>query len=156
MKRLFLLFFLTLPLILGAWVDPDTIDVYSGYARINNSSGYSVSDLTGDVTFYVSAYDGFCLDTAGYLYNSSPTLRSGELRTSNGAVYECRFPSLGYLQIQQEYTSSGYTRTAWIDYYLIPDIVPTPYSFIEFGIVVIAVVVFIMSAILIISRGAIL
>lgn len=156
MKRLLLLFFLTVPLILGSWVDPDTIDVYQGYARINNSSGYNVADLSGNVSYYVSAYDGFCLDQSGYLYNSSPTLRSGELRTSNGAVYECRFPSLGYLQIQQEYIQSGYTRTAWIDYYLIPDVVPTPYSFIEFGIIIIAVVVFIMIAILIISRGVIL
>lgn len=156
MKRILLLLVLTLPLILGSWVDPDTIDVYSGYAMINNTSGYSVTDLTGDIEYYLTGYTGICLDDRGYLYNSSAVVLYGEIETSSGVSYECRFPTKGYLQIEQEYTSSGYTRTAWIDYYLLPDVVPTPYTVVEFGIVVVAIVVFIMSAILIISRGAIL
>lgn len=146
---------LLLPLLLGGWVDPDTIDVYTGYA-VKADNSYDVSDLSGTVQYYLTGYDGFCLDSNGYLFNSSSTSRTGICRTSAGYELECRMNARSGFQIQQTYYSSGIARTAWISYNLVPDLLPSALTLAELALIVITVIVFIVSAILIISRGAIL
>lgn len=155
-RKLSLIFiFLLLPLLLGGWVDPETVDVYSGYARKSDNS-YDVSDLSGYVEYYVTGYDGFCLDSSGYLFNSSSTSRTGQCRTSAGYELECRFNARSGFQIQQTYYTNGIARTAWISYDLIPDVVPSPFSITEFAMIAVTVAVFIVIAVVIISRGLIL
>lgn len=155
MKRFLLIAFLTLPLILGSWVDPSTIDVYSGMIQRYDYT-YDVTDLSGYIDYYLISYDDFCLDSNGYLFNASSSTSSGSLRTAAGAEYEIRFTSRSGLEIQQAYTSSGYQRTAWIGYNLVPEDLPIAFTVSEFSIVAIAVILFIISALVIISRGAIL
>lgn len=155
MKRVLLIIMCILPLWLCSWVNEDTVDVYTGYAYMNPSD-YAVTNLGGSVRFYVSSYEGFGLSDAGYLINAGSAQRTGYLIARDGVEYPCRFSVNGGLEIQQPYWSNNYERTAWISYNLRPDIVPSWFTLPEIALITVTIVVFIMAAVLIISRGAIL
>lgn len=155
MKRILLLLLLIVPLWLCSWVNEDTVDVYSGYAYMNPSD-YSVTNLGGRVRFYLSSYEGFGLSDSGYLINAGSSQRSGYLIAPNGGEYPCRFAVNGGLEIQQTYFFNNYERTVWISYNLVPDLVPAAFTLPEFSLIAVTILVFILCAIMIISRGAIL
>lgn len=123
MKRCIILLLCLLPLILGAWVDPDTINVYSGSA-VKTDFTYETTNLSGSVQYYLTTYDGICLDASGYLYNSSGTTINGRILTGYGE-FQCRLSSLGGLQIYQEYVTGTSVRSTWVSYNLRPDELPS-------------------------------
>lgn len=155
MKRLLLLFLTVIVLFLCSWVNPDTVDVYTGYAYMVPSD-LPVLNLGGNIKYYLSSYEGFGLSDDGYLINAGSSQRSGYLIAPNGGEYQCRFSVNNGLQIYQNYTTSGYERWAWVDYNLVPDLVPAAFTLPEFAMVLVTILVFILLSILIISRGAIL
>lgn len=146
--------FLLVPL-LCSWVDPTTVDVYT--AQINKTDfTYSTANLSGNIDYFVSGYNGFCLSENGILWNTSNTARTGYMLTANGAQYECRFPAGGGFQIYQSYVSNNMTRWVWVSYDLTPDEVPSVYGLLEYSLILIAAIVIILVAVIIIGRGVIL
>ena len=140
---------------LCSWVDPHTVDVYSGSIRINNTTDYIVSNLSGDVHFYLDSYRQLGYDSWGYVYNPSPDYYNG-LALISGIEYPCRMIPNGGFQVQQVYTSSGYDRNVWIDYQLSVSELPTGFSIPEFAIIFIAISVFLLIAINLLMRGFLL
>lgn len=140
---------------LCSWVDPQTVDVYSGTIRINNSSGYNVTNLSGDLQFYLDSYRQLGYDSWGYVYNPTPDYYNG-LALISGTEYPCRMYPNGGFQIQQVYTTSGYDRNVWIDYQLSVPELPTGFSIPEFAIIFIAIAVFFLVAINLLIRGFLL
>lgn len=155
MKRILALVLCLVPLWLCSWVNEDTVDVYTGTASINPTD-VPVANLGGRVRFYLSSYDHFGLSSSGYLINAGSTQRTGYLLAPNGGEYPCRFSVNGGLEIQQTYVLNNYERTVWVSYNLLPDVVPSWFTLPEIALITITIVVFIMTAVLIISRGAIL
>lgn len=155
MKRILALVLCLIPLWLCSWVNEDTVDVYTGTAYMVPSD-YAVTNLGGSVRFYVSSYEGFGLSSSGYLINAGSSQRSGYLLARDGQEYPCRFSVNGGLEIQQPYYQNNMQRTAWVSYNLVPDVVPSWFTLPEIALITITIVVFIMTAVLIISRGAIL
>lgn len=152
MKKLILAFsILLLPLLLGGWVDPDTVDVFTGYA-VKSDNSYDVSDLSGSIQYYLTGYDGFCLDSNGYLFNSSSTARTGSCRTAAGYETECRFNARSGLQIQQTYYSNGIARTAWISYNLTPDTIPVSWSTTEIMLLVIGALTMVSTCVILVVK----
>lgn len=114
-------------LMFGSWVDPRTIDTYEGEIYIYDKV-YDVSDLSGDIEFFLHSYDGLILDTSGYIYNSLGSAITGRALI-NGTEYNIRIDSFGGLAIQQSYYQNNYERTTWQTYHLIMDNIPGHLSF---------------------------
>lgn len=123
MRRIFIVFFTAAVVILCSWVDPDTIDVYSGTA-VKTDYTYETTNLSGSVQYYLTTYDGICLDDSGHLYNSSGSNISGRILTSYGE-FSCRVSSLGGMQIYQEYVTGTSVRSTWVSYDVTPDELPS-------------------------------
>ena len=155
MKNSLIILLVIAGLMMCSWVDRDTIDVYDGSIRINNGTGYTVTDLSGNVSFYLDSYRNLGFDNRGYLYNASADTYYG-LALINGTEYECRMIPNGGFQIKQQYYSGTTTRTLWIDYLLTVQQLPTGLSIPEFLIIFIGFVVFILVAINVLIRGFIL
>lgn len=155
MKRILVLLLCLIPLWLCSWVNEDTVDVYTGTASINPVD-VPVTNLGGRVRFYLSSYEGFGLSSSGYLINAGSAQRTGYLLAPNGGEYPCRFSVNSGLEIQQTYIQNNYERSVWVSYNLKPDIVPSWFTLPEIALITITILVFILAAVLIISRGAIL
>lgn len=123
MRRILIVFFAAAVVILCSWVDPDTIDVYSGTA-VKTDYTYETTNLSGSVQYYLTTYDGICLDDSGHLYNSSGSNISGRILTSYGE-FSCRVSSLGGMQIYQEYVTGTSVRSTWVSYDVTPDELPS-------------------------------
>lgn len=123
MKKIIMLLLVILPLALGGWVDPNTINVYSGSA-LKTDYTYETTNLSGNVQYYLTTYDGICLDSSGRLYNSTGSAINGRVLTSYGE-FQCRLPSLSGFQIYQEYVTGDYVRSTWVSYNLTPDELPS-------------------------------
>lgn len=139
MKKLFIIFPLII-LLFCSWVDRDTIDTYTGDITYVYSQ-YDVTRLSGDIEYFFDDYVHLGLSSAGYLYNASPDTISG-VALIGGTEYSIQMQSLGGLQIQQSYTSSGYTRTTWVDYYLDPDVLPSSFDLSELAPIFIVFLIF--------------
>lgn len=146
---------LTVLICLCSWVDPDTVDTYDGSVRINNNTGYTVANLSGDLEFYLDSYRQLGYDSWGYVYNPTPNYYNG-LALISGSQYPCRLIPNGGFQIQQTYIQNNYERTVWVDYNLTVDELPTGFTFIEFAIIIIAIAIFLLIAINLLMRGFIL
>lgn len=109
-------------LFLGSWVDPTSVDVYSGTLSYSDDQGYSVANLSGACQFFFEEYGSLAL-SSGALYNTDSSIIQGRILV-NGTEYQCRLNAFGGLSIYQSYlytsTTSSY-RWAWISYNLIPD-----------------------------------
>lgn len=156
-ERLLALLCCTIVLIpmLCSWVDPNTVDVYSG-SIVKTDFTQNTANLSGQIQYFVSGYNGFCLSENGILWNTSNTARTGYMLTYNGVQYECRFPAGGGFQIYQSYQQNTTTRWVWVSYDLTPDEVPTVYGLVEYALILIASIVMILVAVIVISRGVIL
>lgn len=142
-------------LMLCSWVDPSSVDVYSGTISINNTTGYTVANLSGSVEFYLDNYRQLGYDSSGYVYNPTPDYYNG-LALISGNQYPCRMaPNAGF-QIQQVSVSTGYDRNVWVDYNLSVTELPTGFSVPEFSIIFIAISCFLLIAINLLSKGFIL
>lgn len=124
MKKQYLLIatIILISLMLVSWIDPRTIDTYEGEIYIYDKV-YDVSDLSGDIEFFLHSYDGLALDTSGYIYNSLGSAITGRALI-NGTEYNIRIDSFGGLSIQQSYYQNNYERTTWQTYHLIMDNIP--------------------------------
>ena len=142
-------------LMLCSWVDPQTVDVYPGVIRINNTSGYTVANLSGDLQFYLDNYRQLGYDSWGYVYNPTPDYYNG-LALISGTQYPCRMIPNGGFQIQQTYQLNTSLRNVWIDYQLSVPELPTGFSTPEFAIIFIAISVFLLIAINLLMRGFLL
>lgn len=124
-KRVFL-FFLSVSLILSlcSWVNPDTVDVYSGVIRYVDTQAFPVSDLSGVCQYILESYENLALSSSGSIYNVNSSIVQGRILI-NGQEYQCRLAGFGGLSIYQSYIySSGQsssTRWAWVSYELVPD-----------------------------------
>lgn len=125
-----------------SWVDPNTVDVYTGNISFKSSS-YDVTRLSGSIKYFFEDTVYLGLDNSGYLYNTSGTTVGG-LALINGVEYNIQIPSLGGLQIQQTYNSSGYERSTWVNYNLSPDVIPSAWELPELAIVFIAIIIIIV------------
>lgn len=153
-RTVLVILLLMLPLILGSWVDPSVTDVYNAQIYYV-SSDYDVNRLSGRVQFYLNDYDNISLNEGGYLYNAGPSTYSGEVNI-NGLRYPCRLNSLSELQIQQNYTLNGYTRTTWVNYHCVPDVVPQNFSLPEYALVFVVFVIILILSVSVIGRGVVL
>lgn len=148
------LFLFVLPVLLGGWVDPTTADVYSANIVYADTNGYSVTNLSGPVTFYLSSYSGLIYDDKGAMINSQANSKIGFINTGSG-VYDCRVTSMGGFQVSQTYYYGSTLRTVWIDYDIYPTVLPTSYSLPEFSMIYLVFVLFIIASISVIMRGVI-
>lgn len=108
---------------LCSWVDPETMDVYSG-STVKTDFTYETTNLSGSAQYYLSSYDGIALDDGGHLYNSSAVTINGRILTSYGE-FSLRLPSLSGAQIYQEYVTGTSVRSTWVSYNLTPDKLPS-------------------------------
>ena len=143
-----------LPLILGSWVDPSVTDVYDAQIYYV-SSDYDVTRLSGRVEYYLNDYEHITVNEGGYLYNAGPSTYSGEINI-NGLRYPCRLTSLSELQIQQNYTSNGYTRSTWVNYHCVPDIIPQSSSLADYALIFVVFVLVLILSVSVIGRGVVL
>lgn len=146
--------FIMLPLILGSWVDPSVTDVYDAQIYYV-SSDYDVTRLSGRVEYYLNDYEHITVNEGGYLYNAGPSTYSGEINI-NGLRYPCRLTSLSELQIQQNYTSNGYTRSTWVNYHCVPDIIPQSNSLADYALIFVVFVLVLILSVSVIGRGVVL
>lgn len=135
-------------------MDPSVTDVYNAQIYYV-SSDYEVTRLSGRVEYYLNDYEHITVNEGGYLYNAGPSTCSGEINI-NGLRYLCRLSSLSELQIQQNYTLNGYTRTTWVNYHCVPDIVPQNYSMPEYALIFVVFVVILLLSVSVIGRGVVL
>lgn len=146
-------FILILPLILlftCSWVDRDTIDTYYGSIVFLESS-YDVSNLSGDIEYYLTSYANIGLSDDGSLLNGSPNVVKG-YALINGVQYSIQIPSNGGLQIQQEYLSNMTYRTTWVSYDLYPEVIPSSFSLSDLAPIFVVFLLFILIP-FIIPRG---
>lgn len=148
MKKLLVL--IPLIFILCSWVDPKTVDVYTGNITFKSSS-YDVTRLSGNIEYFFEDTVYLGLDSSGYLYNTSGTTVGGLARI-NGVEYIIQIPSLGGLQIQQTYISNNYERSTWVNYNLQPDTLPSAWELPELAMVFL-VVILILGVALILFGG---
>lgn len=141
---------------LCSWVDPDTVDVYSGQIIYNDSNGYNVTLLSGDVQYWLNSYSGLAYDNGGSVLNTEVNVKSGTALIG-GNEYNVRFASQGGFQIEQTYyTTNNIARTAYINYALYPDVLPTGFQLPELGIIFIVFLIFVLIVINMTMRGLIL
>ena len=129
MMRRLLFIFPIITLFLCSWVDPTTVDTYSGYCRYVYSQ-YDVVYLTGELEYYLMDYVPLGLSDDGSLLNVSPNTLKG-IALIDGDEYPIQFSSNGGLQIQQTYYTNNIERTTWVQYDLYPDVVPSSFSLSE-------------------------
>lgn len=153
-NRLAVIALVILCIMLCSWVDPQTVDTYTGTIQYADTQGYAVTQLSGNIDYYLANYYNIGVADSGYLVNADANVKSGRALIG-GTEYDVRFNSLGGFAIEQTYTTNGYTRTAWINYNLYPDIVPSDLSVPELGIIMAVILVFLLVAINIIMRGVI-
>lgn len=128
--------FILLPFIfltLCSFVDPETIDVYTGTIQ-HNDSDYNSTRLSGSITYYLDNYEDICLTSGGGLFNGSNGSYNGTA-IIGGTEYNIRFNARSELQIQQYYYSNNIQRSEWVDYILYPDIVPMQYELPQLTII---------------------
>lgn len=63
-KILIILALVSVTMIFGSWVDPRTVDVYEAEIFIYDNT-YGVSNLSGDIQFFLHSYDGLALNSSG-------------------------------------------------------------------------------------------
>lgn len=136
MKKLLVL--IPLIFIFCSWVDPNTVDVYTGNIYFKSAS-YDVTQLSGNIEYFFEDTVYLGLDSSGYLYNTSGTSVSGLARI-NGVEYNIQIPSLGGLQIQQTYYSNNYERTTWVNYNLEPDVLPSAWELPELSLIFLVII----------------
>lgn len=157
--KLFLVITMVLLVILTmcSWVQPDTVDVYDGSIQYADTQGYSVTRLSGFVEFYLDRSIGLARTDSGYLINTGSNALSGYVLVS-GVEYPCRFLALGsegVFQIQQSYYQNTQYRTAWITYNLTSDVLPSSYSYIEYLVVFLAVLLALLVGVNYLFRGGV-
>lgn len=140
MKKRFILFFPIFVLFLCSWVDPDTIDTYSGTISYRYSQ-YDVIDLSGSIEYYLMDYVQLGLSDDGTLLNGSPGTLKGTAYIY-GSEYPIQLTSNGGLQIQQTYYYNNIERSTWVEYDLYPDVLPSSYSLADLAPVFILFLVF--------------
>lgn len=141
---------------LCSWVDPNTVDVYTGQILYTDVNGYNVTQLSGDVQYWLNSYSGLAYDNGGAVLNTEVNVKSGTALIG-GREYNVRFSSQGGFQIEQTYyTTNNITRTAYINYALYPDELPTGFQLPELGIIFIVFLVFVLIVINMTMRGLIL
>lgn len=146
-KYFLLLLVLVLFLSLCSFVDPDTIDVYTGTIRYV-SSDYGAPELSGTITYYLDNYEDVCLTSGGGLFNGSNGSYYGTA-IIGGTEYNIRFSPRSELEIQQTFTYNNYSRTEWVHYILYPDIVPNQFELPQISIIFCLIGVLIGSSIII-------
>lgn len=149
MKKLLII----LPLIFlmfCSFVDPATVDVYTGDITYVYSD-QSVTRLSGDITYYLDDYTIIGLTSGGHLFNASGDTVNGTA-IIDGTEYNIRLEARSGLEIEQTYTLNNYTRTTWVQYNLTPDIIPSQFQVPDITIMLIFVVVFVLVAFLV-MRG---
>lgn len=124
-----------------SWVDPNTVDVYTGSIQYV-SSDYTVTQLSGSIQYFFDDYVHLALDSNGYLYNASEATVSGKALI-NGTEYNIQMLSLDGFQIQQTYVSNTVTRTTWVDYNLSPDVLPSSWELPELALIFLVVILII-------------
>lgn len=148
--RRFIILLPLLILLMCSWVDRDTIDTYHGSIVFRESS-YDVSNLSGDIEYYLMSYANIGLSDDGSLLNGSPNSVKG-YALINGVEYPIQIPSNGGLQIQQEYLSNMTYRTTWVSYDLYPDVIPSAFSLSELAPIFVVFLLFLLIP-FIIPRG---
>ena len=127
---------------LCSWVDPQTVDTYSGSISFNSSS-YDVTPLFGSIEYFLMSYQNFGLSDSGSLINASPSTVKGSA-IIGGVEYPIQFLSNDGLQIQQQYYSNNILRSTWVSYDLYPDVVPSPFDLSDLSSIFILFVLFII------------
>lgn len=138
MKKILLILLPFIFLTLCSFVDPDTIDVYTGRIRYV-SSDYGAPQLSGTITYYLDNYEDVCLTSGGGLFNGSNGSYFGTA-IINGTEYNIRFSPRSELEIQQTFQYNNYSRTEWVHYILYPDVVPLQFELPQLTIIFILVV----------------
>lgn len=146
MKKILLILLPFIFLTLCSFVDPDTIDVYTGTIQ-HNDNDYNSTRLSGTITYYLDNYDDICLTAGGGLFNGSNGSYNGTA-IIGGTEYNIRFNARSELQIQQYYYSGNIQRSEWVDYILYPDIIPLEYELPNFSIIIIVVIVLLISTLI--------
>lgn len=127
MKR-FLWLLLLIPLaamFMMGFVDADSYPVYTGTLYINDSQYTPVTSLSNQsCEYWLNNYD-CAVDSLNCLVNVSGSTLSGTCLVDN-VEYNCRISSgTNTFEIYQEYRTSYGTSSAWVDYNLYVDEVPT-------------------------------
>lgn len=149
MKKI-LIFIPLLFLCLCSFVDPNTIDVYTGDIQYVGSQ-YSVTRLSGNIEYYLDDYEIIGTDDRGYLFNASDDVVNGHALIG-GVEYNIRLQARQGFEIEQEYVNNNITRTTWVQYNLTPDIIPSQFQAPDLTIMLIFILVFIAIA-FIVMRG---
>lgn len=136
-----------------SFVDDDTIDVYTGNV-IFQSSSYDVTKLSGSITYYLDNYEDICLTSGGGLFNGSNVSYYGTALIG-GTEYNIRFSPRSELQIEQVYYSNSIARSTWVNYMLVPDVIPSPWELPELVPFILVILVMIVLS-LIVFKGIIL
>lgn len=150
MRKTILFIIPLLFLMLCSFVDPNTIDVYTGDIQFVDSQ-YSVTRLSGNIEYYLDDYEIIGTDNRGYLFNASDDTVNGHALI-NGTLYNIRLQARQGFEIEQEYYNNNITRTTWVQYNLTPDIIPSQFQAPDITIMLIFVVIFIAVA-FIVMRG---
>lgn len=122
MKKLYIILCILLTLFLGSWVDPNTIDVYDAQIYIYDKH-QSVTDLSGDIQYFLHDYDGICYSSNGYIYNSNGSAITGRALI-RGTEYNIRLDSFGGLSVYQPYYQNNVERWHWQPYNMVDDQIP--------------------------------
>lgn len=122
-KYLLLLLPLVIMFLMG-FVDPNSYPVYSGSLSFIDTQYTPVQTLSGSCQFWLNDYD-CALSSDNYLVNVSSGSLTGTVQVGN-TEYNCRISSgSSVFEIYQEYRTTYGTSSAWIDYHLIPDQLPS-------------------------------
>lgn len=121
-QYLFIALIISISLMLGSWVDPNTIDVYDAQIYIYDKHN-SVTDLSGDIQYFLHDYNGICYSSNGYIYNSLGSAITGRALI-RGTEYNIRIDSFGGLSVYQPYYQNNIERWHWQPYNMVDDQIP--------------------------------
>lgn len=127
MKR-FLWLLLLIPLaamFMMGFVDAESYPVYTGTLYINDSQYTPITSLSNQsCEYWLNNYD-CAVDSLNCLVNVSGSTLSGTVLVNN-VEYNCRISAgTNIFEIYQEYRTTYGTSSAWVDYNLMVDELPT-------------------------------
>lgn len=149
MKRLLLI----LPIIFlcfSGFVDPHTVDVYTGDIQYVDSE-YNVTHLSGDIEYYFDDYTYVGLSSGGHLFNASNITVNGTAIIA-GTEYNIRMQPRSGFEIQQTYYNNNVARSVWVSYNLTPDVIPSSWDLPEL-VPVFLVILALISVCFVIFKG---
>lgn len=134
---------------LCSWVDPATVDVHNAVIYFDSADN-NVTNLSGNIQFYLNDNVVFGLTDNGYLFNDSPSTVYG-YALIRGEEYYIRFQSFGELEIQQTYYTNNIPRQTWAHYHLSIEYIPSAFTIPSLSVIFLVIII-IMVLILILFK----